>query len=133
VSGKVGLSVLVLSAAVVACGGGAGALDRVPEGPWGGEHVSLLVRAAGAAVGFDCAHGEITVPMRLEGDGSFSLPGYYVRDAGPTFDPENRLPATYFGRSDGQRLTLAFILEDGSAGGPFTALAGGPGLVQQCR
>jgi hypothetical protein len=126
-------ALLVLSALAAACGGGPGNLDRVPEGPWGGEHVSLLVHATGAAVDLDCARGEITVPLRLERDGTFRLPGYYVREVGPMFDPENRRPVTWSGTSDGQRLTLSFTFEDGSGDGPFTAFAGGPALVEECR
>jgi len=124
---------VALGALAAACGGGSGGMDRVPEGPWGGEHVSLVVGPAGAAVQFDCAHGEITVPLRLEPDGRFSLPGYYVRDVGPTHDPEDRRPATYFGSSDGASLTLSFTLDDGEADGPFTAFPGAPPVVQLCR
>ena len=124
---------LGLVALVAACGAGPGNLDRVPEGPWGGEHVSLVVRATGAEVDLDCAHGEITVPLRLGPDGRFSLPGYYVRVVGPPFGPENRQPATYFGSSDGRRLTLSFTLENGDSDGPFTAFPGGPALVRECR
>jgi hypothetical protein len=120
--------------AAVACGGGGGALDSVPQGTWGGEHVGLVVDGAGAAVDLDCAHGQITVPMRLEPDGSFSLPGYYVWDIGPTENPENRQPATYSGRTDGQRLTLSFVLlDDGSGDGPFTAFLGAEPQLQECR
>jgi len=124
--------VFVCLALAGACGGGSG-LGRVPEGPWGGEHVSLDVRSIGAGVGLDCAHGEITAPLRLEPDGTFDLPGYYVRDVGPSFDPERRLPARYSGRSDGQKLTLSFVLEDGSGEGPFTAFLGAESVVQACR
>jgi hypothetical protein len=126
-------ALLVLPALAAACGGEPGRLARVPEGPWGGEHVSLVVRATGAAVGLDCAHGEITVPLRLEPDGTFRLPGYYVRQAGPMLDPENRRPVTWSGSSDGQRLTLSFAFEDGTGDGPFTAFAGGPPSVEECR
>ena len=109
-------------------------MDRVPEGSWGGEHVGLVVGSAGAAVDLDCAHGEITAPMRLDPDGGFSLPGYYVRDVGPAAVPENRQTATYSGRSDGQSLTLSFTLaEGGESGGPFTAFPGAPAQVQECR
>ena|SRR5687768_13362630 len=126
----------MLAAACAACGAATdpGALDRVPEGPWGGEHLSLLVHAAGAAVDLDCARGEITVSLRLQPDGAFRLPGYYVREVGPQLEVENRQPVTWSGTSDGQRLTLSFTFDDGSGGeGPFTAFAGAPAAVQQCR
>ena len=102
---------LIVPALALACGGSA--LDRVPEGSWGGEHVGLLVEPAGAAVDLDCAHGAITAPMRLDADGGFSLPGYYIRDVGPAEATGDRRAATYSGRSDGQSLTLSFTLSDG--------------------
>jgi hypothetical protein len=110
-----------------------GALDRVAEGAWGGEHVSLVVHAAGADVDLDCARGEITVRMRVEPDGGFRLPGYYVREVGPTLDPEDRRAVLWSGAIEGQRLTLSFTFEDGSGEGPFTAFAGAPAQVRQCR
>jgi hypothetical protein len=123
---------LIVPALALACGGSV--MDRVPEGSWGGEHVGLLVGPAGAAVDLDCAHGEITAPMRLDPDGGFSLPGYYVPDVGPAEVPEDRRAATYSGRSDGQSLTLSFALaEGGDSGGPFIAFPGAPAQVQECR
>jgi hypothetical protein len=132
--GRPRLRALALSSVVaLACGQG-GPSDRVAEGPWGGEHLAVLVGPTGATVGFDCAHGAITVPLRLDPDGRFTLPGYYVRDVGPTEDPENRQPATYSGSSDGQRLTLSFVVIDsGVADGPFTAFLGAAAQLQQCR
>jgi hypothetical protein len=125
---------LALSSVVaLACGQG-GASDRVPEGTWGGEHLALVVGPAGAAVDFDCAHGAITAQLRLDPDGRFTLPGYYVRDVGPAQDPENRLAATYTGSSDGQRITLSFVLIDsGVADGPFTAFLGAAPQLLECR
>lgn len=123
---------LVVSALAAACD--SGGLGRVPDGPWGGEHVGLVVRAIGATVSLDCAHGEITVPLRLDSDGRFSLPGYYVRDVGPALEPENRRPATYFGSFDGHQLTLSVtLIEDSFTDGPFVALPGGQANVQRCR
>jgi hypothetical protein len=129
----VALACLLVSVLTGACGSDRNGLDRVPEGRWGGEGIALDVRPTGAAVDLDCAHGEITVPLRLEADGSFRLPGYYVRDVGPATDPEERRPATYFGSSDGRRLTLSFALESGEAAGPFAATLGAPANVQRCR
>jgi hypothetical protein len=126
------LVALIVPWLALACGGSA--VDRVPEGSWGGEHLGLRVGPAGAAVDLDCAHGEITAPMRVDPDGAFSLPGYYVRDVGPAEVPENRRAATYTGRSDGQSLTLSFVVaETGDSGGPFTAFAGATAQVQECR
>jgi hypothetical protein len=129
---RVRIRAWIVPALALACGGSV--MDRVPEGTWGGEHVGLLVGPAGAAVDLDCAHGEITAPLRLDSDGRFSLPGYYVRDIGPADVPEVRRPATYSGGSDGRSLTLSFaIVEGGESGGPFTAFPGAPAQVQECR
>jgi hypothetical protein len=126
-------ALLALSALAAACGRGP-APERVPEGAWGGEHIALVVAAEGAVVDLDCAHGEITAPLRLDPDGGFDLPGYHVRDVGPTEDPEDRRPATYSGTYDGRRLTLSFrVLGGGEAGGPFTAFLGASTQLQECR
>ena len=125
---------LALAAVLAAACGGSSGLERVPEGAWGGEHVGLVVGAAGAAVELDCAHGEITVALVLEADGSFALPGYLVHDVGPAHDPELRLPATYTGSSDGRSITLSItVSETGESRGPFTALLGAPPQVYKCR
>lgn len=115
-----------------ACGGREG-LDGVPQGRWGGQGIALDVGPTGAAVELDCAHGAITVPLRLEGDGSFRLAGYHVHDVGPATDPEQRQPATYFGSSDGLRLTLSVALEGGPTAGPLTALLDAPAHLRHCR
>lgn len=124
---------LLAAVFAAACSGGQEELGRVPEGSWGGEGIALEARASGAAVVLDCAHGEITVPLRVEADGSFSWPGYYVRDVGPGLDPELRQPATYAGRYDAPRIVLSFSLGTGEAAGPFTANPGAPAHVQRCR
>jgi hypothetical protein len=125
---------LVLAFALAGACGGSAALARVPEGAWGGPHLGLVVGSASAAVELDCAHGEITVPLRLEADGSFRLPGYLVHDFGPTPLEEVRLPATYSGSSDGRRITLSVTLPDtGESRGPFTALPGEPPQVYGCE
>jgi hypothetical protein len=123
----------LVSALTAACGGSSGGVDRVPGGSWGGEHVALRVHDTGADVDLDCAHGAITVPLHLETDGSFRLPGYFVADVGPSFDPEIRRPATYFGDYDGQRLLLSLALDEGGGRGPFTAVLGGTAVVAECR
>lgn len=128
-----GLSPVLVAALLAACGGSGGGLRSLPEGAWGGEHIGLSVRATGAAVELDCAHGEITVPLRVGADGAFRFPGYYVRDVGPAFDPEQRRPTTYFGGSAGPRLDLSFTLDTGETAGPFTATLGGTAEVVKCR
>ena len=58
-------------------------LDRVPLGDWGGEHVRLTVSDASAAIEFDCAHGTLDAPLKVDDGGRFEVPGSFVRRAGP--------------------------------------------------
>jgi catechol 2,3-dioxygenase-like lactoylglutathione lyase family enzyme len=91
---------------LMACASGpssASRLDRVPNGAWGGEHVSLSVEDIGAAIEFDCAHGRL------------------VREGGPARkdQKEEARPARYKGETDGRRMTLEIVFEGGESGGTF--------------
>lgn len=128
------LSALLCS---LACGGPTGRtrLDRVPEGPWGGDHVALAVAAEEAQVEFDCAHGRIDGPLALDGDGRFRQGGTFVQEhGGPvTEGPEDRQPAVYSGVSDGRRLIFFLTLTDQAQTlGPFTVLYGAPPRLFKC-
>jgi hypothetical protein len=108
----------------------------LPPGNWGGEHVSLTVSDTGATVEFDCAHGTVEEAFRLDVEGGFNLNGAYVREhGGPSHDgePEDRHPASYFGRLQGSRVTLSVRLtDDGTEIGPFTAVHGQPPGLFKC-
>jgi len=92
-------------------------------GAWGGAHVAMIVSDTGAALEYDCAHGAITTPLRLDATGRFDLPGYHVREhGGPVRDDERetRMAARYVGRVTGARMTLVVSLVDsGSSVGEF--------------
>lgn len=129
---------VLLLALVKACGEGpvSSRLDRVPLGPWGGDHVSLAVETSGAAVEFDCAHGTLDAPLRLDREGRFSVPGVFVREhGGPVHqnETEDKRPAVYRGETDGQRLTFVVALTDTQETlGPFTAFFRRPPRVFKC-
>ena len=112
------------------------ALDRVPEGDWGGEHVALSVAAGGASVEFDCAHGWLDDPLRLDSQQQFRSEGRYVSEGGPLppgQEPYER-PAVYRGALAGSRLTFTVRLGDpDQALGPFSAELGVPPRLVKCR
>jgi hypothetical protein len=94
--------------------GTAGARDEeagcVPAGSWGGSHLRLEVKADGALLEFDCAHGRIPGPLKLDGEGRFETKGTYAREhGGPVRAGEEEQegePARYSGRLEGKLLTL---------------------------
>src|SRR5262245_60901609 len=90
----------------------------VPQGDYAGDSVFVRVHGSGAELAFNCAHGEITSPLRLDAEGRFELPGYFVIDVGPTPIDPVRPPATYRGRYDGHGLTFSLSTQATEAG-PF--------------
>ena len=42
---------------------------------WGGDHIEMEVTKTGARVEFDCAHGTIDAPLRVDSQGAFTLQG----------------------------------------------------------
>jgi hypothetical protein len=118
-----------------ACASVDGGPERVPEGRWGGEHVSLDVTQAGATVELDCAHGALAAPLELDEHGRFEVAGDYVQEhGGPSREDgqEDRREAVYFGTSDGRTLQLSIRFPDDSGSlGPFSATLGeAPRLVK---
>ncbi len=116
----------------------AGPVDnRVPTGTWGGEHVGLAVTETGAHVEFDCASGDISEPLTVDGSGQFAVDGVYVQEhPGPVRvgeEPEKR-PARYAGTLDGRTMTLAVTLkESNEVVGTFALSYGAASGVRKCR
>jgi hypothetical protein len=51
---------------------------------WGGNHISLVVSAAGSQIEFDCAHGGTPSPLMLDDRDAFTAGVTFVREhAGP--------------------------------------------------
>jgi hypothetical protein len=116
---------LILGASIVlaaaACPSEPPALDRIPPGDWGGEHVFLQVTDSVTTIEYDCAHGLIRGPMRVNARGAFSLDGVYVREhGGPIREGElaDSLSARYTGVTDGATMSFTVTVIDGSVG-PF--------------
>jgi hypothetical protein len=116
-----------------------GCSTAVPEaldGTWGGPHIGMVVTADGAELEYDCAHGRITQPIRLDRDGEFVALGVHVREhGGPIREGEQvvELPARYSGRVRGSDMTLRVDLTgEGSSLGTFELERGASPNVFKC-
>lgn len=81
----------------------------LPEGGWGGEHVSLTVTASGGSLEFDCAHGAFDQPPKLDAQGRFTVTGTYEAEhSGPVRADEkpNAIKVEYVGAVKQGKLQL---------------------------
>ena len=128
------LAALLLSALIQA---GDAPKRAVEAGRWGGEHAVVDVSDSGATVQLDCAHGAISTPIALDGNGGFDLEGTLAKEHGGPIrknESEDRRPARYRGRVQGGTMTLTIeSLDGGEASGPFTLEKGSDGHVVRCR
>jgi hypothetical protein len=107
----------------------------VSKGTWGGDHILLTVNDRGAEVELDCAHGEITEPMKLDRKGNFDLAGTFAPEhGGPIMRDEtsNAAKARYTGHSDGKTMTLILVLESEKLG-PYTLTYNRQSNLMKCR
>lgn len=108
----------------------------VANGRWGGLGVSLSISDSGAEAEFDCAHGTIRGPLRLDSEGRFDVPGAFVRERpGPVREGEGDVeePARYRGRADGDTLKLeVFLPGPGRTVGPYTLERGATPRLRKC-
>jgi hypothetical protein len=82
---------------------------RMTKGTWGGNHISMEVTEEGAQIEYDCAHGTISEPLRVDSQGKFSAKGTHVRERGGPRrlgDEEKREPVIYSGTTDGKTATV---------------------------
>jgi len=108
--------------------------ERVPNGSWGDDHVVLTVTDNGGRVEFDCAHGTLDHPLRLDDRGRFSVAGTFVPDGGPvrTGEDSRSRPARYQGRLDRQKLEFTVTVEGQTGQGPFTVTLGKSPKLTKC-
>jgi len=105
-------------------------------GEWGGQHARLTVRADGAAVEFDCAHGSISGKIPLTDKGTFDVVGRYAAERGGPVrkgDAGATVPVTYRGTVRDETLTLEVIAEDAAVLGTFMVSHGAPARLTKCR
>ena len=106
-------------------------------GVWGGRYISMEVTPQGAAVEFDCAHGNVLEPIKANAKGEFAARGTYTPEHGGPIrrdNPPRDLPATYKGTIEGDTMRLEVLLVDkDQQPEPFTLTRGKPGRVMKCR
>jgi hypothetical protein len=123
-------SVLLAGLLLAGCRG-----ESVPNGAWGGDHVVLTVTDNGGSVEFDCAHGTLDHPLRLDDQGRFSVPGTFVPQhpgkASASEAPETR-PARYQGRLDRQKLEFTVTVEGQTGQGPYTVTLAKAPKMSKC-
>jgi hypothetical protein len=108
---------------------------ELPLGRWGGEGIGIEVGDT-ATIEFDCAHATITEKMVLDQEGKFQAKGFYVREKGGPVrsdETEQRLPAVFSGKMEGNNLTLTVKLEgEKNDLGTFTLTHGKSGRIRKC-
>jgi hypothetical protein len=83
------------------------------EGVWGGLHVRLVLTSTGGEIEFDCAHGQLSEPLKGDARGRFDVAGTLVREGGPVRQEGTAgQRVRYSGRLDGDRMTLTLTLSD---------------------
>ena len=85
---------------------------RMNKGTWGGNHISVEVTDEGARIEYDCAHGRITEPLKVDSQGRFSAKGTHVRERGGPVragSEDQGEPVIYSGTTDGKTATLKVV------------------------
>lgn len=113
------------------------AQNSVPIGTWGGQSIRMIVRADGASIEYDCAHGEIAGKLVLNAERRFNLNGNHTREGpGPIrigITQKSR-PVRYEGKVTGDEMTLTVIMtETGESIGDFILKRGSEGRLRKCR
>ena len=125
------MAVLLASLAVSGCRG-----DDIPNGAWGGDHVVLTVNDNGGRVEFNCAHGTLDHPLRVDDGGHFSVPGTFVLEHGGPIRADEVAPihtARYQGRLDRQKVEFTVTIEGQTGQGPFTVTLAKAPKLEKCR
>ena len=107
----------------------------VAGGTWGGEHLILEVSEKGAEAEFDCARGQVTQPIRLDGNSDFDVAGTFTAEhGGPVLRNKTAQPATarYSGHVDGDGMNLTVTVA-GKKVGVFPLKRGSQPMLRKCR
>ena len=106
----------------------------LPRGVWGGDSIVLEVVTGGADLEFDCARGRISEPLKLDGKGTFVLPGTFAPEGpGPTRDDAPPpAPARYQGSVKGDTMTLSVVRGEQQIG-TFKLTRGRQTVLRKCR
>jgi hypothetical protein len=109
---------------------------RMTKGTWGGDHILMEVTDEGAQVEYDCAHGTISEPLRIDSQGKFSAKGTHVREHGGPVragDEDKGEPVIYSGTSDGKTATVTVTNSaTGEVIGTFSITLGKTSRIRKC-
>lgn len=109
---------------------------RMTKGTWGGNHIAMEVTEEGAQIEYDCAHGTISEPLRIDSQGKFSAKGTHVRERGGPQrlgDEEKGEPVIYSGTTDGKTATVTVTSSvTDEVIGTFTLSLGKPSRIVKC-
>ncbi len=107
----------------------------VKKGAWGGDHIAIEVSEKGAEVEFDCAHGQVTQPIKLDKHGRFKVSGTFTAEhGGPVRRDEapESSPVSYSGHVKGDTMSLTITRGDEKLGDYRLTRGGNPRLMK-CR
>ncbi|HKP69750.1 MAG TPA: hypothetical protein VJV05_10750 [Pyrinomonadaceae bacterium] len=109
----------------------------VQRGDWGGTGIAVVVKDKTVAIEFDCAVGEISTQLKMDGRGKFVALGTYRNEMhGPIrlkFQPKPQ-PARYEGRVSSKTMRFKVILTGtGEVVGDFSAELGKAAQIRKCR
>jgi hypothetical protein len=132
-----GLWLLCLALAGFTTDGKPRKMQNLASGLWGGLHITINIENGSATVNYDCAHGTISGPFKIDSKGNFSFTGNHMRERpGPTrMDGDSQgQPAHYTGWTDGKKMTLVVTLaESKEEVGKFELEHGRSGRIFKCK
>jgi hypothetical protein len=135
-NGRAALMVLLVLVSASPGHGRDQTVRRLPSGAWGGRGVGLAIAARGATLEYDCAHGTIDRPIRLDRRGRFQARGTHILEhGGPEREGEAlpHRPVRYAGRVAGETMSLTVTFADTGEGiGSFTLSRGREPLLRKC-
>jgi len=119
---------------IVSCAGLTN-MQRIPAGVWGGEHIRIDVGAKSATIEYDCAHGMIKGPLKLDSEGRFNLEGTHTPERGGPVRADQTArsqAATYVGSISGDKMTLTLKVS-GAEDETFALEKGKEGELFKCK
>jgi hypothetical protein len=105
-------------------------------GTWGGQHVHAEVTERGADFEFDCAQGNISQKITLDGSGHFEMSGKFsTQHPGPARDDESSSRTVQYRGSvkDGEMDLAIFDPKTKEDLGSFKLKLGNEGRLMKCR
>ena len=103
---------------------------------WGGDHVEMEVTGSGARLEFDCAHGTIDDPLRVDPQGTFQAKGTFTPErSGPSRGDESSraAKATYAGTIKDDAMTLRMVVDGQDREVTYVLARDRRGNVRKCR